>query len=164
MVKIGKKAPKWKASAYRQGEFAVVKSSDLKGSWYLVYWWPFNFTGLCHSEVTGFQNLEAEFEALDVQLFGASCDSFHSHKKWFSDENAFPSGAPKHDILADNTHNVTSKFGFYIKDIGCASRAYVLVDPEGIVRSAGANFLNVARNPSDILVTPRHLFGGVPVL
>jgi peroxiredoxin 2/4 len=160
MIKIGKKAPKWKSPAYSSGEFKLVQSSELKGSWYVIYWWPFDFTRICNSEILGFQTLESEFAAIGVHLFGASCDSFHAHTKWFSDAGAFPSGPPKHDIIADNTHKLTSKFGFYIKDIGCASRAYVVVDPEGIVRSSGANFLNVARNPKDILVTVKAFVKG----
>ena len=93
-------------------------------------------------------------------MIGASCDSFHSHRTWFGDAKAFPNGAPTHSIIADNKHQVTKDFGFYLKDVGCAVRGTALVDKEGIVRSIGANFLNVARDPKDALVTAKAFVRG----
>ena len=160
MVKIGKKAPKWNSTVYNGGNKETMSHEDLLGSWYVIYWWPFDFTGVCHSEVEGFQALESDFEAAGIKLIGASCDSFHSHRTWFSDQEAFPNGAPSHPIIADNTHQLTKDFGFYHKKVGCALRATVLVSPEGIVMSAGANFLPVSRDPLDVLTTAKAFANG----
>jgi alkyl hydroperoxide reductase subunit AhpC len=160
MISVGKKTPKWRATVYDNGKKEQLSSSDLAGSWYLMYWWPFDFTGVCNSEVLGFQALEEQFKSIGVQLIGASCDSFHSHRTWFGDSVAFPNGAPSHPIVADNKHNITKNFGFYNKAIGCAVRATVLVDPDGVVRSASANFLPVARDPQDALTTARAFVAG----
>lgn len=160
MISIGGKAPSWKATAYNNGNKETLSSEDLAGSWYVIYWWPFDFTGVCNSEILGFQELEKEFEELGVKLIGASCDSFFSHSNWFKDEASFPNGAPSHPAIADNKHQVTKDFGFYLDAVGCAVRGTVLVDPDGVVKSAGANFLNVARDPQDILTTARAFVSG----
>lgn len=160
MISIGTKAPAFKATVYNNGNKESLSSEDLAGSWYVLYWWPFDFTGVCNSEIIGFQELEKEFADLDVKLVGASCDSFFSHKAWFSDTDSFPNGAPSHPIVADTTHKLTKDFGFYFEATGSPVRGTVLVDPEGIVRSFGANFLNVARDPQDILTTARGFIAG----
>lgn len=155
MISIGSAAPSWSTAAYQNGTFTQLSSEDFKGKWVLIYWWPFDFTGICHSEILGFQALEAQFAEIGVELLGASCDTKFAHEKWFSDASQFPNGQPGHAMLADNTHKMTKDFGFYFEGAGCAVRGTVLIDPEGIVRSMTANFLNVARDPQDAFVTAR---------
>ena len=160
MISIGTKAPDWKATVYNNGKKEVLSSEDLAGSWYVLYWWPFDFTGACNSEILGFQELEKEFAELGVKLIGASCDSFYSHEKWFSDANSFPDGAPSHPVIADTTHQVTKGFGFYFEATGSSIRGTVIVDPDGVVKSFGANFFNVTREPQDVLTTARGFIRG----
>ena len=68
MISIGSTAPAWKATAYQNGEFVTLSSDDYKGKWVLIYWWPFDFSGICNSELLGFQQLEADFAAIGVEL------------------------------------------------------------------------------------------------
>lgn len=160
MISIGSKAPTWSAAAYHNGDFVQLSHEDFAGKWVLIYWWPFDFTGICNSEILGFQALEAQFAEIGVELVGASCDTKFAHQQWFADSNAFPNGQPGHAMIADNTHQMTKDFGFYLDAVGCAVRGTVLIDPEGIVRSMGANFLNVARDPKDALITARAFANG----
>ena len=161
MSLVGKKVKKWSATVFDssvEGQTTTLSSEELKGSWYVIYWWPFDFTGICTSEVLGFQALEQSFAELNVTLIGASCDSIHSHKNWFSSD-AFEK-PPAHKIIADKSAKITRQFKFYNKKIACALRAYVLVNPEGVVMSEGANFLSVAREPKDILATAKAFVQG----
>ena len=140
MISIGSKAPEWKATAYHNGEFVTLSSDDYKGKWVLIYWWPFDFSGICNSELLGFQEIEAEFAAIGVELIGASCDTKYAHQKWFSDSTAFPNGEIGHPAIADNSHKMTQDFGMYFEPAGCAVRGTVLINPDGVVQSVGANF------------------------
>ena len=160
MISIGSTAPAWKATAYHNGEFVTLSSDDYKGKWVLIYWWPFDFSGICNSELLGFQALEADFAEIGVELIGASCDTKFAHQKWFGDTAAFPNGEPGHAAIADNSHRMTEAFGMYLEPIGCAVRGTVLIDPDGVVRSVGANFLSVARDPKDVLITARAFASG----
>jgi len=157
---IGEKAPDWSATTYENGSRGKLSSADLTGSWYVLYWWPFDFTGICNSEVHGFEALHSAFQELGVRLVGASCDSFHSHRTWFQSADFNDSNRPTHSIVADNTHAVTKAFGFYNEAVGCAYRAAVLVSPEGEIKSLTVNHLPVAREPEDILTTARAFVKG----
>ncbi len=44
MSMIGQPAPEWSASAYVNGENKTVGSADYKGKWYLIYFYPLDFT------------------------------------------------------------------------------------------------------------------------
>ena len=160
MISIGSTAPAWKATAYKNGEFVSLSSDDYKGKWVVIYWWPFDFSGICNSEILGFQELEADFAQIGVELIGVSCDTKYAHQKWFSDTDAFANGEPGHVAIADNSHKMTQDFGMYFEPAGCAVRGTVLVDPNGVVQSVGANFLSVARDPNDILITARAFANG----
>ena len=160
MISIGSKAPEWKATAYHNGEFVTLSSDDYKGKWVLIYWWPFDFSGICNSELLGFQEIEADFAEIGVELIGASCDTKYAHQKWFSDSTAFPNGEIGHPAIADNSHKMTQDFGMYFEPAGCAVRGTVLINPDGFVQSVGANFLSVARDPRDVLITARAFASG----
>ena len=160
MITVGSPVPSWTAKAYQNGEYKDFSSQDFLGKWVLMYFWPFDRTAICHSEVVGFTSLEAEFAKLGVVLLGASCDSVEAHHKWFTDSEAFPNGEPKHAALSDESRQMTKDFGFYFAPANCSVRGTVLIDPEGVVRSMGANFLSVARDPNDALVTTRAFVRG----
>ena len=44
MSMIGQKAPEWSAAAYVNGENKTVSSKDYEGKWYLLYFYPLDFT------------------------------------------------------------------------------------------------------------------------
>lgn len=159
MSLVGKKAPQWESVAYVNGEQKTLKSSDFDGKWYVMYWYPLDFTFVCPTEIRGFQELLDEFEDDDVTVIGASTDSFFSHQKWFADRNTFAKEIT-HPILADTNHSVSNAFGVLKEDEGVAYRATVVVDPEGVVRSMVVNDLSVGRSPQETLRTVQALQSG----
>ena len=68
MIQINDESPVWMADVYNKGKKETLSSKDLKGSWYVIYWWPFDFTGICNSEVVGFQSVYNEFKELGVKF------------------------------------------------------------------------------------------------
>ena len=152
MSLIGTKAPAWKAGAYKNGEKVTVSSDELKGKWYVLYWYPLDFTFVCPTEIRGFEALKDEFADDGVAVIGASTDSFFSHKAWFNDGKTFPDGV-SHPVLADTNHAVTRAFDMLKESDGIAYRGTVIVDPEGVVRSVAINDTGVGRNPHEVLRT-----------
>ena len=152
MSLIGKKAPQWKGDAYSKGEKVTLNSEDFKGKWYVIYWYPLDFTFVCPTEIKGFQELIHEFEDDDIALIGASTDSFFSHKEWFSNRDTFPQEIT-HPIIADTNHELSRAFDVLKEDQGIAYRATVIVDDQGIIRSVGVNDTEVGRNPKEVLRT-----------
>lgn len=149
---IGQKAPEWSCGAYVNGKNQVVKSADLAGKWYVLYWYPLDFTFVCPTEIKGFQALLEDFEDDGVAVIGASTDSFFSHEAWFKDRETFPE-AITHPVLADTAHSVSRAFGVLKESAGIAFRATVIVDADGVVRSVSINDTQVGRSPSEVLRT-----------
>ena len=67
---IGKDAPEWSARAYIGGESVNISSEDMKGKWYLMYWYPFDFTFICPTEIVGFEQLKEDFEDDGITVIG----------------------------------------------------------------------------------------------
>lgn len=159
MSMIGQPAPAWSANAYVNGEQKKLSCSDFKGKWYVLYWYPLDFTFVCPTEIRGFQELAGEFADDGVAVIGASTDSFYSHKAWFHDRSIFAEPIT-HPVLADTNHSVSKAFGVLKDDMGIAYRATVIVDDKGIVRSISINDLPVGRSPHEVLRTVQALQSG----
>jgi peroxiredoxin (alkyl hydroperoxide reductase subunit C) len=156
---IGQSAPAWKGVAYVKGEQRTISNEDLRGKWYVLYWYPLDFTFVCPTEIKGFQSLSGDFKDEGVEVIGVSTDSFYSHKNWFNDRKTFPQEIT-HPILADTNHAVSRAFGVLKDDQGVAYRATVIVDDKGIIRSIAMNDLSVGRSPNEVLRTVQALRSG----
>jgi peroxiredoxin (alkyl hydroperoxide reductase subunit C) len=159
MSLIGQQAPEWRATAYVGGEESSVASRDFEGRWYVLYWYPLDFTFVCPTEIRGFQDLLQDFEDDGVAVIGASTDSFFSHRAWFADRDTFPAEIT-HPVLADTSHAVSRAFDVLDESEGTALRATVIVDDKGIVRSYSVNDTQVGRSPAEVLRTVQALLSG----
>ena len=156
---IGKAAPEWSAAVYDNGEKTVMSSESLAGKWYLIYWYPFDFTFICPTEIVGFEELKEDFEDDGITVIGCSTDSYFSHKAWFADSATFPAGVT-HPVIGDTTHRVTNDFNMMNAALGCGFRGTVLVDPEGVVQHVSVNALDTGRNANEVLRTLQGLKAG----
>ena len=152
MSLIGKQAPPWTAVAHVDGEQKTLSGSDFDGRWYVLYFYPLDFTFVCPTEITGFEELKTDFDDDEVAIIGASTDSFFSHKAWFADRQIFAE-AITHPVLADTNHEVSRAFDVLKADEGIAYRATVVVDDSGVVRSVAVNDTEVGRSPAEVLRT-----------
>ncbi|MEL6342240.1 MAG: peroxiredoxin [Myxococcota bacterium] len=159
MASVGETAPAWSATAYVNGEQTNIDSEQMKGKWYVMYWYPLDFTFICPTEIRGFQSILEDFEDDGVTVIGASTDSFFSHKAFFADRETFTQEIT-HPVIADTSHEVTRAFGVLKEDEGVAFRATVIVDPEGVIRSVAVNDLDAGRSPSETLRTVQALQSG----
>jgi len=159
MSLIGQKAPEWSGTAHVKGEQKTIGSADYKGRWYVLYWYPMDFTFVCPTEIKGFQSLLGDFTDEKVEVIGASTDSFYAHKAWFADRNTFVEEIT-HPVVADTNHSLSRAFGVLKEDMGVAFRATAIVDDEGVVRAMSVSDLSVGRNPQEILRTVQALMSG----
>ena len=156
---VGTRAPEWTATAYRRGEQVALSSRDLVGKWYVLYFYPRDFTFVCPTEIRGFAELERQFDDDGVVLLGASTDSFFSHKAWFADRTTFP--APfNHPVIADSGHQLSRAFGVLREEDGIALRATIIVDDHGVIRSVSINDTQVGRSPAEVLRTVQGFLSG----
>jgi len=130
MIKVGKPSPEFQnLMAYHKGELQKFNSSDFKGKWWVLFFYPRDFTFICPTEIREFARLEDSFEKCGCRIVAASTDSEHSHKAWFErdlTEVSYP-------VLADTTHELSRLFNV-LDDDGSSQRGTFIIDPEGIVR------------------------------
>lgn len=56
--------------------------ADLKGSWFVLFSHPADFTPVCTTEFVAFQQRADEFNKIGCKLIGMSVDQVFSHIKW----------------------------------------------------------------------------------
>lgn len=125
--------------------------ADLKGSWFIVFSHPADFTPVCTTEFVGFQELVPEFEKLGVKLVGLSVDQVFSHIKWIewikdklNVDITFP-------VIAAND-SVANALGLLHPGKGTNTvRAVFIVDPDGILRLVLYYPQEIGRNMKEIL-------------
>jgi len=72
---IGDPAPAFEA----ESTHGIIKLSDFRGKWVVLFSHPADFTPVCTTEFIGFSQRYDEFVARNVQLVGNSVDSIFSH-------------------------------------------------------------------------------------
>lgn len=82
-VLVTKEAPDFAAQAVMpDGSFQEIKLSEFRGKYVLLFFYPLDFTFVCPTEIIAFSERIADFEALNVQIIGASVDSHYTHLAW----------------------------------------------------------------------------------
>lgn len=124
---------------------------DLKGSWFVLFSHPADFTPVCTTEFVGFQRKMKEFESLGVKLIGMSVDQVFSHIKWIEwikekldVEITFP-------VVAAND-TIAHKLGMLHPGKGTNTvRAVFIVDPKGKVRLVLYYPQEIGRNMDEVV-------------
>lgn len=158
-VQVGKAAPAFAVEAYVRGQKDAqqITLEQYRGQWVVLFFYPRDFTFVCPTEIEAFGRLQADFEAEQAVVLGASTDSFFVHKAWYeTDERLAGVDFP---VLADTAHGLAADYGVLLED-GAALRGTFIIDPEGVVRHLTVNDLDVGRNVEDTLRTLRALRTG----
>lgn len=85
----------------------TVKSADLKGRAYVLYFYPKDATSGCTLEAQEFRDRDKDFKKTKVPVYGVSPDSVKSHCKFITKEKL------SFELLADVDHKVAEKFGVW---------------------------------------------------
>jgi peroxiredoxin (alkyl hydroperoxide reductase subunit C) len=153
-VLVGKKAPEFNVKAVVDGGQIVdsFRLSDLKGKYVLLFFYPLDFTFVCPTELHAFQEKLGEFEARNVQVIGASTDSWWSHVAWLNSprEQGGIQGV-RYPLLADYNKDVARAYDVLKEDMGAAYRGLFLIDKDGIVRHQVINDLPLGRSVDEAL-------------
>lgn len=154
MLTIGNKFPDFKKTvvvSLKPGkEFEIMNLSDfVNGKWSVMFWWPKDFTFVCPTEITAFNDHFEDFVKLDANLVGASTDSEFVHLAW---RNTHPGLMQlRFPMLADTSKSLAEELGILDHEERIAYRATFIVDPEGIIRWVSVNDLAIGRNVKEVL-------------
>lgn len=154
MLGIGKKFPEFSKTAVVSTEpgkeFETLSSNTLlNGKWSVIFWWPKDFTFVCPTEITAFNDHFDEFKRLDTNLVGASTDSEYVHLAWRTNHPGLK--ALRFPMLADTSKSLATDLEILEDTEKIAYRVTYIIDTEGIIRWVCANDLSVGRNVPEII-------------
>ena len=153
MLTVGDRIPNFDVQAVvstdMEKAFQRISDRSDAGKWKIVFFWPKDFTFVCPTEIAAFGRLNGDFQDRDAVVYGVSTDSEFVHLAWRRShpdlkDLPFP-------MLADVKRELSGAFGILDRREGVALRATFIVDPEGVIRFASVNDLNVGRNPQEVL-------------
>jgi len=118
--------------------FKETKLEDYKGRWLYLFFYPFDFTFVCPTELLAMSELVPQLKELGVEVLGVSVDSKFSHFNWLRApvEEGGVSGL-QFPLLEDLGGVVAERYG--VKSGTKALRASFLIDPSGTVVHATIN-------------------------
>ncbi|MFM2160587.1 MAG: hypothetical protein RLZZ383_99 [Pseudomonadota bacterium] len=149
---VGKQAPAWSGPAALHGDIVQLSSESLKGKWYVLFFYPLDFTFVCPTEIVGYDNAYAKFQEAGVEVIGCSVDSVHTHLAYTRTARKDAGvGDLSFPLLADLNKATMTAFDVADAAGDKALRATFIVDPNGVVQSATINNLGIGRNIEETL-------------
>lgn len=150
MPRIGDQAPDFEAVTTK----GKIKFSDYaKDKWIVFFSHPADFTPVCTTEMSGFAQRKAEFDALNAELMGLSIDSIHAHLAWVNNVRKNTGVYFDFPIIADIDMKISKLYGMLQPNESetAAVRAVFFIDPTKKIRLVMYYPLNVGRNMDEIL-------------
>jgi len=105
-----------------------VTLSRLRGKHVLLAFFPLAFTSTCTRELCAFSDDYGQFKDAGVEVLPISVDSIPTLKEYKAKERIAV------DLLSDFKRDVSRRYGTLLEDKFFSSRAYVLIDRNGVVR------------------------------
>jgi peroxiredoxin (alkyl hydroperoxide reductase subunit C) len=102
---IGEKAPDFEAPT-TQG---LLRLSDYKGVWLILFSHPADFTPVCTTEFMAFAEIYPELKKRNTELLGLSVDSTSSHIAWIRNIKEKMGVTIPFPIIADLNKEVSKK-------------------------------------------------------
>lgn len=126
MVRIGDKAPAFTLPSTSGSD---VSLSGFQGrSNVLLAFFPLAFTSTCTAENCAFSEDLDQFAALGTVVLPISVDSVATLKEYKAKYQM------KQDLLSDFKRDVSRSYGSLLEDKFFSSRAYFLIDKQGVLR------------------------------
>jgi peroxiredoxin (alkyl hydroperoxide reductase subunit C) len=156
-AQVGQPAPAFKLASTKDatgpGDLGKELSlSDYTGKWLVFFFYPLDFTFVCPTEILAFSDNLNQFNELDAEIVGASCDSVFSHWAWVSaprDKNGI--AGLRYPLVADYTKEVARSYGVLDEARGVAQRGLFIIDPAGVLRYAVVTSDSVGRSVEETL-------------
>ena len=152
MLTIGEQLPDFNLKGVKDNtgiNFPSYTKQSHKGKWSIFVFYPKDFTFICPTELTGYNDLYDQFQEQNSQVYGVSTDSEFVHRAWRNDHQEI--GKLRYPLLSDIKKEFSEAIGILDVNEGVCLRATVIADPEGSIMHISVNGLNVGRNPAETL-------------
>ncbi len=149
MSLINTEVKRFRAQAFRNGDFMEVTDADLRGRWSVVFFYPADFTFVCPTELEDLADHYDQLTAMGVEVYSVSTDTHFAHKAWHDTSPAI--GKIRFTMVGDPTGQISRNFGVLIEDEGVADRGTFVVDPDGRIQILEINAGGVGRHAGELL-------------
>lgn len=122
----GREAPAFKLPSTTNGS---IQLGDLAGRPVILAFYPGDFTRVCGSQLSLYNEVQFMFDEYDAQLLGISVDDLESHLAYAAELNlAFP-------LLADSDPlgEVARRYGVFDEERQTCERALFVIDRDGVI-------------------------------
>jgi len=155
MLKPGDPVPPFDLECALNGRTARCSLAKISSELVLIFFYPRDFSFICPTEVTGFNNALKDFVAEDTTIVGVSTDDVDSHLRW-----ARELGGIGYPLLADPDGNLARAYGVFDDQKKVALRATFILDRKRKVVFSASCPLNVGRSVIETLRIVRALRTG----
>ena len=151
-LRVGQNAPDFIATAVVDQDFEVVKLSDYRGKYVVLFFYPLDFTFVCPTEIAAFSDRYSEFETLNTEILGISVDSEFAHLAWIqTDRKLGGVGDLNYPLVSDIKKDISSDYNVLDPESGVALRGLFIVDRDGVIQHATINNLAFGRKVDETL-------------
>ncbi|DAZ99964.1 TPA: hypothetical protein N0F65_008771 [Lagenidium giganteum] len=138
-------------------KFKKISLKDYKGKWLVLFFYPFDFTFVCPTEIVSFSDQIDTFRSINTEVVAISTDSHHTHLAWIRtarDQGGL--GKMNIPLIADVSKRISEDYGVLVTDeddemFGAALRGLFIIDPKGTIRSIQINDDAVGRSVDETL-------------
>lgn len=152
MISLTKDAPLFEAPAVKENDFFSFSLSNCKGKYSLLLFYPLDFTFVCPTELTAFQEHASLFSQFNCSIYGISVDSVHTHRAWLQTPKSHGGIAGvTFPLISDLTKSISRSYGLLDEEKGVAHRALVIIDENLKVQHVTLNAPGIGRNVHEAL-------------
>jgi peroxiredoxin (alkyl hydroperoxide reductase subunit C) len=152
-VRVGQEAPDFTAKTVMPDDSVKddFKLSDFRGQYVVLFFYPYDFTFVCPTEILDFNRKLAQFREKNAEVIGVSTDSHHSHWAW-RNTKVEDGGIGKiaYPLVSDFTKTIAEDYGVLLEG-GETLRGTFLIDREGVVQAATIHADALGRNIDEAL-------------
>ncbi|MBD2111340.1 MULTISPECIES: peroxiredoxin [Cyanophyceae] len=151
-LRVGQMAPDFSATAVVDQNFKIVKLSDYRGRYVVLFFYPLDFTFVCPTEIAAFSDRFSEFKALNTEILGISVDSEFAHLAWIQTERKLGGvGDLNYPLVSDIKKDISAAYNVLDPDSGVALRGLFIIDRDGVLQHATINNLAFGRKVDETL-------------
>jgi peroxiredoxin (alkyl hydroperoxide reductase subunit C) len=147
--RINEPAPDFEAKSTN----GMLKLSDFKGKWVVLFSHPADFTPVCSTEFVEFARRSDDFKSRNAQLVGLSVDSVTAHIAWIRNMQDHFDVKIDFPVIADLDTKVAQKYGLIHPSASetATVRAVFVIDDKGVIRALIYYPMSLGRNIDEIL-------------
>ncbi|PZO39697.1 MAG: peroxiredoxin [Shackletoniella antarctica] len=151
-LRVGQMAPEFSATAVVDQTFKIVKLSDYRGKYVVLFFYPLDFTFVCPTEIAAFSDRHDEFKALNAEILGISVDSEFAHLAWIQTERKQGGvGDLNYPLVSDIKKDISAGYNMLDPESGVALRGLFIIDRDGVLQHATINNLAFGRKVDETL-------------